>query len=228
MESHPSLRRIPRQERGEQRITRILDAAARVFDEVGYEAATTTIIAARAETAIGSLYQFFPNKEAIVQGLLDRYRSHLRDIFTQVLTSELPLLPLPLLLDRLIDPLVEFELGQHGFKALFVHVPHSASLTSGAKTLTDEVVQRISEIFIARLPDFDPVLALRYSQITIQIVKAFLGLAISSSLSRAEVISELKTVLLAYLGPIVGLESREILSTTAQVEPTLSPVSKTK
>jgi len=223
VEPHPSLRRIPRQERGEQRITRILDAAAQIFDEMGYEAATTTMIAARADTAIGSVYQFFPNKEAIVQGLLDRYRSQLQAIFAQVLTPELPSLPLPLLLDRLIDPLVEFELGQHGFKALFVHVPHSTSLASNTKTLTDEVVQQISKIFLARQPDFDPALALRYSQIVVQIVKAFLALATSSSLSRAEVISELKAVLLAYLGPVVGLEGRATQFATAQAEHTPSP-----
>ena len=208
LEARPSLRRLPRQERGEQRITRILDAAAQVFDEVGYEAATTTIIAARAGTAIGSLYQFFPNKEAIVQGLLDRYRAQLHTIFAQILTPELPSLPLLLLLDRLIDPLIEFELGQHGFKALFINVPPSATLASGAKTLTDEVVQQISMIFIARLPAFDAALALRYSQIAVQIVKAFLTLAASSSLSREDATGELKTVLLAYLGPIVGLEGR--------------------
>jgi AcrR family transcriptional regulator len=41
-----------------------LDAAAAVFDEVGYEAATTHLIAAKAGTAISSLYQFFPDKRS--------------------------------------------------------------------------------------------------------------------------------------------------------------------
>ena len=54
-------RRLPQQVRGEQRIAAILQAAAQVFYEVGFDAATTDMIAQRAHTAIGSLYDFFPN-----------------------------------------------------------------------------------------------------------------------------------------------------------------------
>ena len=63
------LRREPRQERGRRRIEGILEAAARVFAEVGYEAATTNAIAREARTSIGSLYQFFPNKGAVLEAL---------------------------------------------------------------------------------------------------------------------------------------------------------------
>lgn len=64
-----NLRRQPKQQRGKERVEKILVAAAAVFDEVGYEAATTHLIAARAETAIGSLYQFFPDKAAIFKAM---------------------------------------------------------------------------------------------------------------------------------------------------------------
>jgi AcrR family transcriptional regulator len=47
----------------------MLDACAELVDEVGYEALTTTLLAERAEVAIGSVYQFFPDKRAIVQAL---------------------------------------------------------------------------------------------------------------------------------------------------------------
>ena len=58
-------RRIPRQPRGRRRVSQLLDAAAAVISSVGYDAATMTAIAAKAGAPIGSLYQFFPNKEAI-------------------------------------------------------------------------------------------------------------------------------------------------------------------
>src|SRR5207244_4166898 len=60
-----TMRRLPQQARGEQRIAAILQAAARVFYEVGFDAGTTDMIAWRAHTAIGSLYDFFPNREGI-------------------------------------------------------------------------------------------------------------------------------------------------------------------
>jgi AcrR family transcriptional regulator len=63
------LRRQPKQQRGKERVDKILAAAAEVFEEVGYSAATTHLIAARAGTAIGSLYQYFPDKAAIFQAM---------------------------------------------------------------------------------------------------------------------------------------------------------------
>ena len=63
------MRSEPKQERGEQRMQRLLDAAEQIFVERGYKAATTNEIAARAQTSSGTLYRFFLNKEAIVQHL---------------------------------------------------------------------------------------------------------------------------------------------------------------
>ena len=47
----------------------MLDACAELVDEIGYEALTTTLLAERAGVAIGSIYQFFPDKRAVVQAL---------------------------------------------------------------------------------------------------------------------------------------------------------------
>ncbi|MCP2326338.1 AcrR family transcriptional regulator [Hamadaea flava] len=63
------LRRVPVQGRSVARVQRMLDACAELVDEVGYEGLTTTLLAERAGVAIGSVYQFFPDKRAIVQAL---------------------------------------------------------------------------------------------------------------------------------------------------------------
>lgn len=63
-------RRRPRQVRAELTRERILTAAAHVFAEHGYAAGTTNRIAERARISIGSLYQYFPNKDAILAELL--------------------------------------------------------------------------------------------------------------------------------------------------------------
>jgi AcrR family transcriptional regulator len=59
-----------RRQRGHQRVEVLLGAAAQVFAERGYDAATMTEIAARAESSIGSLYQFFPTKPEVAQGVI--------------------------------------------------------------------------------------------------------------------------------------------------------------
>src|SRR6266542_6598743 len=58
-----------RQARGERRIAQLLDAAGEVFATVGYAAATTNAIAAQAGVSPGTLYQFFPNKQAMAEAL---------------------------------------------------------------------------------------------------------------------------------------------------------------
>lgn len=66
-------RRKPRQVRAELTRERILGAAAHVFAEYGYAAGTTNRIAEHARMSIGSLYQYFPNKDAILAELLVRH-----------------------------------------------------------------------------------------------------------------------------------------------------------
>jgi AcrR family transcriptional regulator len=66
------LRRVPVQGRSVARVARMLDACAELIDESGYDGLTTTLLAERAGVAIGSVYQFFPDKRAIVQALTMR------------------------------------------------------------------------------------------------------------------------------------------------------------
>jgi AcrR family transcriptional regulator len=65
--------RLPKRARGKQRVAELLQAAAAVFIEKGYESATMTEIAARAGAPIGSLYQFFPVKEALADTLVQNF-----------------------------------------------------------------------------------------------------------------------------------------------------------
>jgi AcrR family transcriptional regulator len=86
------LRRRPVQQRSAQRVEKMLEACAQLIDEVGYDGLTTTLIAERAGVAVGSLYQFFPDKRAVVQELtlrnLDRFMRTVSEYFdrTQLTT----------------------------------------------------------------------------------------------------------------------------------------------
>jgi len=81
------LRRVPVQGRSVARVARMLDACAELVDEIGYEALTTTLLAERAGVAIGSIYQFFPDKRAVVQALtlrsLEAYLDRLSTRFSE-------------------------------------------------------------------------------------------------------------------------------------------------
>jgi AcrR family transcriptional regulator len=71
-------------------VERILNAGARVFAEAGYTAATTNRIASAAGVSIGSLYQYFPDKDAIVTELVRRHIDDgVREIGTRLASPNL-------------------------------------------------------------------------------------------------------------------------------------------
>jgi AcrR family transcriptional regulator len=65
------------------RVAAILEAAAAVIDEKGYEGATMAEIAARSSTKIGSLYRFFPDKESLADTIVVSARENLDAVFDQ-------------------------------------------------------------------------------------------------------------------------------------------------
>src|SRR5262249_34592997 len=76
--------RLPKQERGSLRVSALLQAAEAAIGEQGYEAATMTAIADRAGAAIGSLYQFFPTKEALAETLRSKLNDDLCNALLEV------------------------------------------------------------------------------------------------------------------------------------------------
>lgn len=102
------LRRKPVQQRSAQRVERMLESCAQLIDEVGYDGLTTTLIAERAGVAVGSLYQFFPDKRAVVQELTLRNL----DRFVQTVSERLDQLELDHWWDA-VDTVFDVYLAMH-------------------------------------------------------------------------------------------------------------------
>ena len=130
---HP--RRTPRQARSRANIDALLEATAHLLREGGYAGLTTNHIAERAGLSIGTLYQFFPGKEAIVAALIERTaRQHFETI-----VSDLPAtlaLDTPAALDLLVRRIAELLAADrrlHG--VLLREVPFLQSLTIVRETV---------------------------------------------------------------------------------------------
>jgi len=80
-----SPRRRPRQARAQATVDAIVKATARVLVEEGYDRASTNRIAHAAGVSIGSLYQYFPSKEALVAALVEHHQERMRDALDQAL-----------------------------------------------------------------------------------------------------------------------------------------------
>jgi AcrR family transcriptional regulator len=110
--------RAPVQKRGQQRVETILDAAEAVIGEVGVEAATTNAIAERAGSSVGSLYHFFPNKDAILQALTERYLETSAAILRRERRIDEPWVPLEVLFPQMIVAFVAMDTLHPGYMAV--------------------------------------------------------------------------------------------------------------
>lgn len=195
------LRRLPQQSRGQRRINLILDAAEALFAEIGYEATTTNAIATRANTAIGSLYQYFPNKEAIEAALVARFQEQMRAAFDEALrgADTRPGAPVGELLDRVLDPLLHLHARRSALLQMCFRLPRQ----DGAQALTDEIITRLDALVAQREPWLDPARRRLHVTIVVEVVKGLLPLtATADGTQRPEVIAELKRLLRAYMAAI--------------------------
>src|SRR5262245_28327787 len=205
MQKKTSLRTIPSQERGQKRIDKLLDAAAKLFAKVGYEETTTNAIAREAHTSIGSLYQFFKNKEAILDALAARYLKDLRAVHDAALGSDATQLPIADLYDRIIQSLANFHAAHPGFQPLFYGSTTSKHLAAAADQLKQECIERVDGLMAARNPEIDSARRKLLAVLNVEVIKTMLPVAQAADpVTRARLLAEIKALLLAHM--------REVLS----------------
>lgn len=78
-------RKSPVQARSSASVEAILDATLQVLLSVGKERLTTTRVAVRAGVSVGTLYQYFPNKSALLRAALRRHLEHMRNAMREVI-----------------------------------------------------------------------------------------------------------------------------------------------
>lgn len=188
-------RRIPRQQRGERRVSELLDAAAAVIEETGYDAATMSDIAERAGASIGSLYQFFPNKLSITQALRNRYALQFDDAWAS-LERQAASMSLERLSSRLIDSSVSFIESHPAFLAL-LDAPGS---TRSPAAIRDIFRGRVAGFLRAAQPRMSKAKAQRLATVSLEVIKGLNRLyAEMHPRQRGEYVREFKMVLFSYL-----------------------------
>ncbi|MEV6849635.1 TetR/AcrR family transcriptional regulator [Actinoplanes sp. NPDC051411] len=193
------LRRVPVQGRSVARVQRMLDACAELVDEVGYEGLTTTLLAERAEVAIGSVYQFFPDKRAIVQALamrnMDAYLQGLSarfesEIFTHWWDG----------VDAAIDVYIQMHRQVAGFRTLHFGDVVDVHLLDVERDNNTVIADRLAELLVEQFQLIDRV-RLRFAlEISVEAADALIKLAFRRITTGDEaVISEAKALIREYL-----------------------------
>ncbi|GAA1447333.1 TetR/AcrR family transcriptional regulator [Nocardiopsis tropica] len=114
------------------RVQRMLDCCAELLDEVGYDNLSTTRIAERAGVAIGSVYQFFPDKKAITQALglrfLDQFGARVTERIADASFSHWTAA-----VDAVVDEYIDMHRHVPGFRSLhFGDIVDTRLLNGGA------------------------------------------------------------------------------------------------
>ncbi|MFF5772581.1 TetR/AcrR family transcriptional regulator [Streptomyces californicus] len=194
-----------RQARGEARIAQLLRAAADVFCANGYTASSTNAIARAAGVSPGTLYQFFPNKEAIAVELGDRLLARWRDTYGAAFDQSQVEQPLDSMLDAVLDPLIAFNCENPAFAVLMHGSEIPGRITEEHDTLHATMLTRVEAVLAGYLPETPAPQVHRVADMIFMIFKAGLDLIMAhEGEERAAYIRELKTVLFRYLDPLVG------------------------
>jgi AcrR family transcriptional regulator len=80
-------RKLPQQDRSRITVEAILESTARILAEEGYDKANTNYIAQRAGISVGSLYQYFPNKESLMAALLKQHSNEIAELIESKLNN---------------------------------------------------------------------------------------------------------------------------------------------
>lgn len=192
------MRRQPAQRRGAARVDQLLDACGELLDDGGYESLTTRAVAERAGASIGSLYQFFADKAALVAAFGQRNL----DWFSERITAKLEATPpddWTALVDVVLTEYVTMRRTVPGFG-----VVDFAQL--GSDETSDLVASRLAELTATSLdvPDTPAVrLALR---VAVEVAEALVRFAFRADpAGSAELLAETRQAILRYLEPYLAV-----------------------
>ena len=198
-----TLRRTPQQARSQQRVEEILQAASDILVEEGYEGLTTSAIAQRAGISVGSLYQFFANKDAVLQALGQRYMEKLAMFNEKVFTPDAVYVPIPILFERTVDTLVEFVDKNKGLNQLFSAPWLSPELQAVADASTNQMILEVQKIIKGKAPQLNEDEAYAAAQALMHMIRGTLPLVETAvPEQRPAIIAEFKRMGTAYLTAI--------------------------
>lgn len=196
-----SLRRQPKQARSQERVQQILDAAEQLFIEVGYEQTTTRAIATQAQVPVGSLYQFFPDKAALLKALAHRYFEQEYQLFVQ-LHAELATVPIAVYVDRMVDAFDQFAIDHPGYQAVLSQMIDLMTVADAAtyNEFDPQIGLELAQFLARRNPTLPPAQCDLIATVALKTVNELLWLSLTGDHTfRQHLIAETKVLMTAYL-----------------------------
>jgi AcrR family transcriptional regulator len=196
-------RKQPRQQRSQATVEVILDATARVLCTIGYDRASTNRVALAAGVSVGSLYQYFPSKEALVAALVERHVEEMLRLVRAKL-AEVASAPLPVAVRTMIDAMfAAHAVDPKLHKVLIEQVPRIGRLEDILR-VEREVEAMVGALLEARRVDVRPARLGAAAFVLCHAVEAVTHKAVLAELRDprlGEVAEEVTEMVLRYLAP---------------------------
>ncbi|BDP44648.1 TetR family transcriptional regulator (plasmid) [Deinococcus aetherius] len=197
-------RRRPRQVRSRRRVAKILDAALHVFAERGYGATTTTAIAEQAGVSVGSLYQFFPNKEAVLYALSERFDASFFTWLDEALAGSEGHRSTVEWIDALFDALVEMDQQHPGLFRVLAHAYTSPEFARAERHFNQQVARRVVTLLTPLAPHLAAGQLEVVATVCVEVTHALFHLASTDEVAADDVLPEARRLLGAYLSSVTG------------------------
>ncbi len=187
----------PRRRPGRERVAALMEAAASVIAEKGYEAATMAEIAGRAGALVGSLYHFFPSKEALAEALIARYRAIVDAAFARI-DQRAAAMPIEELADAFLNLMIEIQGESQAMVAL---LDAREEWSQKRQEFRDATVDQIARTLMLRSPRLAPERAREMAVLLLHAMKMMKALiAASAEGSVAELRHMTRLYLMSRLG----------------------------
>lgn len=195
------LRNKPRQARSAARVELLLDVAEEVFEEVGYDAATTNLVAARAQVPVGTLYRWFPDKAALAEALTDRYLDRLVILYQDLLHDVPPEERIGDVIGRVLERLVAETRTQRALPALLVSAMVPGRRSAAGERLRDGLTDHVRDLVERRVPGIPGDVRDRTAEVCVTLAHLVLAAAAADAQPSAgpPMANEYVHVMLAYL-----------------------------
>ncbi|MER7273603.1 TetR/AcrR family transcriptional regulator [Dactylosporangium sp. NPDC000244] len=178
----------------------MLDACAELVDEVGYDGLTTTLLAERAGVAIGSVYQFFPDKRAIVQALTLRSLEGYLERLGARLSEDESISHWWDAVDAAIDEYIDMHRTVPGFRTLHFGDVVDIHLLDDERDNNDVIVSQLSGLLVERFGILDRQRLQFVLAIAVEAADALIKLAFRKSTDGDPVVlGEAKALIKEYL-----------------------------
>lgn len=202
-----SLRRTPMQARGQATFERILDATAELLDKVGTEALTTNLISRTADVNVATLYQYFPNKQAVLLALFKRQNETRVEIGKQMIGGLAESPEWRKMIANGVQAVAEARRHASGATALRLAMRSSPDLLAHDRQQSVEIAGTLSNELVEA--GLRPDKALLVARCTIETLTALLDLwSIESGGKDDGILEQAKVLICGYLAPCFDQSAR--------------------